>query len=362
MTDTKHYRLFSDLIKISVGNIEAFSEVPTIAEWDKLYNEANRQAVSGVLLEGVKRLPENQRPPRQMLMNWFSTVQQIMSVNRQVDKDTLKITQKWSKVGYRNIILKGQANAQLYPIPLTRVSGDIDVWVDAPRGEVINYIRKMFPKEEVTWIEMNFPVLKSTLVEVHFEPTYLYDPFTNRRLSKYLKSRIEFIGEMEIEGGKIPVLDKETNLVFQLTHIYRHLFFEGVGMRQIMDLYYLLQQDGITDTFPEVRKILKSIRLEHFTAGLMWIMRETFGMEEAKMILAPNEAEGRFLLSEIMMSGNFGHDDDRVGNRAEMNRWQRLTWGTKWALRLIGHYPREVMWHPIYRISQYLWRVKNGYL
>lgn len=362
MTDTRHYKLFSDLIKISIGNAEAFPEAPSNEEWEKLYNEANRQAISGILLEGVQRLPKEQRPPRQMLMNWFSTVQQIMAVNRQVNKDTVKISQKWGTVGYRNIILKGQANAQLYPSPLARVSGDIDIWIDAPRKEVITYIRKMFPKEEVTWIEMNFPVLKSTLVEVHFQLTYLYDPFTNRKLQNYLGRKLKHAEELKIEEGSIPVLDTETNIVFQLTHIYRHLFFEGIGMRQIMDLYYLLQKDDAMTTLPEVRKILKEIKMERFTSGLMWIMQETFGMEPAKVILAPDEKEGRFLLSEIMKSGNFGHDDGRVGNRAEMNRWQRLTWGTKWALRLIGHYPREVMWHPIYRISQYIWRVWNGYL
>ena len=200
MTDTRHYKLFSDLIKISIGNAEAFPEAPNNEEWEKLYNEANRQAISGILLEGVQRLPKEQRPPRQMLMNWFSTVQQIMAVNRQVNKDTVKISQKWGTVGYRNIILKGQANAHLYPSPLARVSGDIDIWIDAPRKEVISYIRKMFPKEEVTWIEMNFPVLKSTLVEVHFQLTYLYDPFTNRKLQNYLGRKLKHAEELKIEA------------------------------------------------------------------------------------------------------------------------------------------------------------------
>lgn len=362
MTDSKHYMLFSELMKISVGNAEKFSIAPNAGEWEKLYNEANRQAISGILLEGVQRLPKEQRPPRQLLMNWFSTVQQIMAISRQVNRDTVNISQKWSKVGYRNIILKGQANAQLYPTPLARVSGDIDVWIDAPRKEVITYIRKMFPNEEVTWIEMNFPVLKSTLVEVHFQLTYLYRPLANRILCKYLNKRLKHSERIKIEEGEIPVLDTETDIVFQLTHIYRHLFFEGVGMRQIMDLYFLLQKDDAPQAIPEVRKVLKKIKLERFTCGLMWILQETFGMDRTKMILEPDEKEGYFLLTEIMQSGNFGHDDDRVGNRADMNRWQRLTWGTKWALRLIRHYPAEVMWHPIYRIMQYSWRRWHNYL
>lgn len=359
---TPQHKLFFELVRISIGTLDALSHIPTEKEWDALYNEANRQALAGVLLEGVKRLPQEQMPSRQMRMNWHATSEHIAAQNRKMDKDTVWISKKWKQLGYDNIILKGQGNAQLYPNPLRRVSGDIDIWLDGNRKDIVKYIKRLFPKEEVTRIEMNFPVKKGTPIEVHFIPSFLYAPLADRKMQRYFREQQKKTKTISLEDGEINILNTEMNLVFQLTHIYRHLFYEGIGLRQLIDYYYLLQTDEARNVKHRAARQIQEIGLSKFAEGLMWVLQEVAGLTADRMLMSPNEQEGRFLLSEIMKAGNFGHDDDRVGNWAKMNRWQRLTWGMKWAWRLVGHYPREVMWHPIYRISQYFWRVYNGYL
>lgn len=354
-------KLFFELIQVSVGTRDELSRVPTAEEWRHIYDEANKQALTGVLMEGVKRLKGEQIPPRQMVFDWHATSQLIASENMQTNHDCVWLSKRWTKLGYRNVILKGQGNAQLYPNPLCRKPGDIDILIDAPRKEIIDYARKLFPHEEITSIEMNFPVLKTTPIELHFAASYLFDPTTNRRLQEYLQQGMKQTRIVELPDGCIEVPETEVNIVFQISHIFRHLFFEGIGLRQLVDFFYLLQSDGAEQTYTRVRAVLKEVKLVKFTSALMWVMQEVFGMKN-RLILPPNEREGRFLLDEMMRAGCFGHSDDRVGNWAEMNRWERLTWGTKWSFRLIRHYPREVMWHPFYRIRQYLWRLRNGYL
>lgn len=355
-------QLFFELVRISLGTADGFCHNPSAEEWHEIYNEANRQALAGVLMEGVKRLPAEQRPPRQLLLDWHSTSELIASQNRQTNHDCVWVSQRWTRLGYHNIILKGQGNALLYPNPLSRKPGDIDILIDAPRKKVIDYARRLFPHEEITRIEMNFPVLKTTPVEIHFKATYLYNPFTDRIICRYIEQQLPHTQKVKLHDGEIEIPGLEMNIVFQLSHIYRHLFFEGIGLRQLVDMYYLLHSEGVRDTFPHVREIINKVKLAKFTKGLMWILHDVFGMPDSMAILPPDEKEGRFLLNEIMKAGNFGQGDDRVGNWLEMNRWERLTWGMNWALRLIGHYPAEVMWHPIYRIRQYIWRRWNNYL
>lgn len=354
--------LFFEIIRVSIGTANTLNHAPSPEEWEYLYEEANRQTLTGVLLEGVKRLPSDQRPPRQLLMNWHATSEQIAAQNRKLNAETAWTYKKWKKVGYESMILKGQGNALLYPNPLRRTAGDIDIWLDGDRDDIVKYIKKMFPKEEVTRIEMNFPVRKDTTIEVHFIPSFLYDPFADRKMQKYFRDQQKKAKTIALDGEEIRIPNTEMNLVFQLSHIYRHLFYEGIGLRQLMDYYFLLQSEEAADAMANARVKLKEFGLEKFTRGLMWVLQSVFGLDEQRAVLPADEKEGKFLLSEIMRAGNFGHADDRVGNWAEMNRWQRMTWGTKWALRLIGHYPREVMWHPIYRITQYMWRLSNGYL
>lgn len=358
--------LFFELIRIAIGRQESFSHTPTDEEWRELFAEAKRQTLVGVLYEGLSHISADQKPPHQLLINWHATVQKIILDNKRVNHDTVWVSERWERLGYRSVILKGQGNALLYPDPMLRIPGDIDIWLDGDRKNIVDYIRSHFPKLEVTRIEMDFPVRKDTSIEIHFLPSFLYDPFKNRKMQRYFSRQLACPKQVELpEEGTINIPGDEMNLVFQLSHIYRHLFFEGIGFRQLMDYYYLSQvlssPDGarLKET---VLPVIRDLGLTDFCSALMWVLGEVFHMPQELMLTVPNEKRGRFLLGEVMRAGNFGHSDDRVGNWAKMSRWERLTWGTRWSWRLIGQYPREVFWHPYYRISQYAWRLFNGYL
>ncbi len=148
--------------------------------------------------------------------------------------------------------------------------------------------------------------------------------------------------------------------MLQLTHIYRHLFFEGVGLRQVMDYYYLLRSVDITTMKRErVKKSLKALHLTRFASALMWVLKDTFGIEDEYLLLQPDETEGRFLLQEILLAGNFGHYDHR--NNFKTTKWGKFWQRTLRNTRFTTHYPREVLWCPIYRIYQTIWKQANGY-
>lgn len=354
--------LFFELIRVSIGQADKLGHAPSAEEWEWMFDKAQEQTLGGVLLPALDKLPIEQRPPRQIIFNWHSLAEQIAAINRRLNHDTVWVSERWTKLGYHNVILKGQGNARLYPNPSLRHAGDVDVWLDGDLHKIAEYVLKHFPNLEVTRIEMDFPVKKDTTIELHFTPSFLYNPITNGRMQRFFKEQLKQTERIPLPDGEIEIPGMEMNLVFQITHIYRHLFYEGIGLRQLMDYYYLLQQPSAKDYHERVRKTLKSLNLSKFTAALMWVLGEVFHLQEDMMIVSPNQKEGQFLLDEIMRAGNFGHADDRTGNWAEMSRWQRLIWGTKWSFRLIRHYPREVMWHPYYRINQYFWRLRHGYL
>jgi len=96
------------------------------------------------------------------------------------------------------------------------------------------------------------------------------------------------------------------NVVFQLSHVYNHLLHEGVGLRQIIDYYFLLKSGNNNQLIIENGK-LKSLGLHHIAGALMWVMKEVLLMDEGWMIARPDEKRGRMLLDIIMAGGNFGH-------------------------------------------------------
>jgi len=106
------------------------------------------------------------------------------------------------------------------------------------------------------------------------------------------------------EGFRVPSL--RFALVMQLAHIQRHALSLGVGLRQIIDYYFLLKSGNNNQLIIENGK-LKSLGLHHIAGALMWVMKEVLLMDEGWMIARPDEKRGRMLLDIIMAGGNFGH-------------------------------------------------------
>ena len=65
------YSLFVELLQISVGTRDSFSRVPSALEWERIFDEAQRQAVAGIMLAGMERMPDEQRPNKVLLLQWI---------------------------------------------------------------------------------------------------------------------------------------------------------------------------------------------------------------------------------------------------------------------------------------------------
>ncbi|MCD8266650.1 MAG: nucleotidyltransferase family protein [Prevotellaceae bacterium] len=359
---TDDWRLFFSLIRVATKRENALPYTPSKEEWARLHAEALRQALAGVLYDAVERLPQEQLPPKAIRLHWYTQAERIAETNKRLDEASVLVSRRLREEGFRNAILKGQGNALLYPKPSLRQPGDIDIWLEGGRDKVISYVLSKFPKQRVQWLELDFPVLRDIPVEAHTAPSVLFCPKDNRRLQAFYREREEetFTNEKPLAGGTVCTPTWEMNAVFQLTHIYRHLFFEGIGMRQVMDYHYLLLSPEATgERRQEVREQLKRMHLLRFTGALMWVLQEVFHLEESLLLTPADPREGSFLLQEIMLAGNFGHYDER-------NKPKATPWGNFWQItlrnaRFLAHYPREVLWNPVYRLRQYAWRKRRGY-
>jgi len=393
--------LFFELIQISLGKRDCFTVLPTDNDWKDLFEQAKRQALIGMLFSGVERLLEGQSPPKSILLQWYALVQQIEEKNKLLNKQVVAVSNRFQKDGFKTCILKGQGNALLYPNPLRRQSGDIDIWLcpkdcaekkeglEECRKKTLSYVNKVTKPDEVVYHHVDFNVLKDTDIEIHFTPSWMFNPFNNKRLQRYfIDNRLEqfnnkvFIDDEDKHGFYIPTT--HFNLIYQLTHIYRHLFQEGIGLRQLMDYYFLLRSWGVrskeNDTrnyevgimnyeeehlLPirndEIIRLLKSMNLYKFAEAVMWVVGEVFGLERDLMLVEPNEKEGRFLLDEIMMAGNFGKYDERI-DLSNNSFFNRLTRRHKQTLKFWSAYPQEAAWEIPFRTWHYCWRKMKGYM
>ncbi|MBW0031337.1 nucleotidyltransferase family protein [Segatella copri] len=228
-------------------------------DWRQLYSFATKQTIIGICFDGIKRLSEEypeelKKNPieRDLLMTWMGVSQQIRRQNMKVNGVAAKLYSMLREDGLRCCILKGQGNALMYPNPYSRNPGDIDVWVNASREEITEYAQKKFELEDDIRLQHLETSFDDVPVELHFFPCSMNNLIYHARLQKWFKRNADLqcsnVVSLPDGAGDIAIPTSAFNVVYQLTHLYHHFFDEGIGMRQIID-YFLVVNDFSKNVF-----------------------------------------------------------------------------------------------------------------
>ena len=327
---------------------------------------AEKQALLGVCFYGMKRLPKDQTVnlPMGLKMRWLGMVATIQCRNELMNKRCMELQKILSSFGFDSCILKGQGIAAVYKENLVslRQSGDIDVWVKGGLNSIKTLAGKLNQKIRVTEQHADFTFFDDAEVEVHFIPSMLRNPLTDERLQSWFKKlENEQFANISADGLCVPTL--EFNLVYLIIHTYRHVFGEGVGLRQVMDYYMLLCSRPIrTELRQKTKTVLQSLNLYEFAAGLMWVMHEVFLLPKDKMLFEPNKRHGEFLLDEIMRAGNMGQYDERLASVRQSSSLKSFFLMNVYTFRLFKFYPQETLLAPFVRMYVWIWRKRKGWL
>lgn len=399
MTEKIYYKF----IQFALGTYEGKEFLDGSAlngfDWQRFYAFAKKQTLVGIIMEGISRLPKAVAPKQGLLMNWFMMSQNISRQNMMLNAATAEIYNKVKAAGYDCCILKGQANAAMYANPAARTPGDVDMWVNASREE-IRQLAQTLANEKGRIDEESYNHIALTTnaisVELHYTPGFMANFKYNRRLQQWFRESIDAQCRNMIalpdEAGEVAAPTADFNAVYQLYHLYHHYFYEGVGLRQVVDYYYVMwnvecgmwsEECGVKNSSLDnsssqakprttqhstfnIQHSLTRLGLWHFAGAMMYVLHEVLGLPEEKMIAPMDKKRGEMLLNDILCGGNFGHHDER-------HAWGRDTYdgnGFKHGalghnllrlhrdLRLLKYYPSEALSEPIFRLWHYYWRWK----
>ena len=460
-------------LKYCLGSKENMSRVIIGMDWQELYFFASKQALLGLCFEGIERLgkeyPEElkQNPiGRELLMTWMGKAQQIRRQNMKVNAVASKLFSMLREDGFRCCILKGQGNALMYPNAYSRNPGDIDVWIDASRERIMEYAQKKFELEDDIRLQHLETSLDGVPVELHFFPCSMNNILYHARLQKWFRRNADLqcshIAGLPDGAGDIAIPTSSFNVVYQLTHLYHHFFDEGIGMRQIID-YFLVVNDfsknvflntdlsnhpvnfsnhpvplskegstafpkplspqgtgdvtapsrcseplrskdgGASEPSPDcagwdrrgvsgdtssvscssasgssitsvssasttdpsastalvvVQRELKYLGLWKFAGAVMYVLHETLGLSEEKMIAPMDEKRGRLLLAEILDGGNFGRHFSKYGEFTHQSMGKKYFLKIWRNMHFVRYYPAEALCEPLFRTWHFFWRLK----
>ena len=353
--------IFFELIQIAIGTREADTFTHTLSndEWQQIYDISVKQTVAGIVFLGINKLPQEKRPHKQLYMQWFLLCESIKNKNRILSKAAEKISQKFAEIGFENTILKGQGVAELYPEPQYRIPGDIDIWLKGSRKEIYRYVKSVTPDCTPFYHHVDFNVIKDIEIEVHFTPSWMFNYFTNRTLQKYFEEQQEqqmHNTRTTANGICLHAPDNNFNRIFILVHIYRHLFSEGIGLRQILDYHMVLAQGFTPQERDNTMHILESLNMDGFAAACMHVLKKVFATKEEFLIAEPDAIEGEFLLNEIMIAGNFGKFDHRQDIGPNDKPIKGFFRKLRQCFRFFRYHTGEILFAPLFKIWHNIWR------
>ena len=389
---------YFEFLQVAVGSRKSLSVSVSYEDWHRLFEFCKRQTLICIGFSAVERLHAIGLVCTTTLrMQWMSIALQIEKQNEKHNRQCAELTRRYGHDGLSTCILKGQGNLLNYPEHLRkrRQCGDIDVWSvckhDIPialqtkkdkseyveyhgRKAVIEYVKmqhRLAGNNDMTkqnYHHIDAPTMDGTEVEVHFRAAHLYSPLRNWRLQKWMNEHADECMKNKTHLG-FAMPTSSVNVLYQMTHMFKHHIDGGLGFRHLMDYYYALrvwhndvmeckdlQSQGMwceglgthVMSNEEVMSVIRSFGMAKFAAAVMYVLHKVFDMSSHYYICNPNEKEGKKLLAEIMNSGNFGHYDSEKPN-VYQHRFQYHIWKFKRIFRLAMSYPEEALWEPVFR-------------
>ena len=354
--------LFLRILQLAIypnGDIKEKNIMP-LEEYRLLLSEARKQAVDGILLDEFRKVAvTDESHSRKNKLQWIARVLQLEKRNEQVNKYTRQVTDFFRKGGYRCCVLKGQGVALLYPNPKRRRCGDIDLWIEGERNGIVHFMRSKGVKVyDVHLVHATADFFDDVTVEIHFRPSWMYNPFLDSKLQQFFTEQAaeQFAHYDKEVGFAYPTI--YFNLVHSMVHINRHIFEEGIGFRQLVDYYYILQHSSRQER-DDAYKVLGSVGLKKFVGAVMYVLQQVLLLKDDMLLCKPNPKLGKQLLDSVMTGGNFGKF---LGLKRGRNRFEKGLLQWKHNLQLMLPYANEAMWIPVFQVWHYLWRKRKGYL
>ena len=388
--------LFVELIQIALGTRTVLSKIPSENEWQQIYDTAVKQSLVGVVLSGIEVIRAKNvelSVPKILLLQWIGEVQMIEQQNKKLNEAAEHLIRVFKNGRLRSCVLKGQGVARLYDVrckksdvrsqnseqssessrvqefkgssgslSLRRQPGDIDLWVEGGREKVLQFLKSSYLKTGTVVIHhVDTSIIDGVETEVHFLPSYSYNYLRYAKYKKFFKeeANLQFNHFDERVGFAYPT--NRFNAVYLMMHIFRHVFHEGIGLRQLMDYYFVLIH--LTD---EERKWaygkLKWLGLGNVTSAVMYVMKAVFLMDDKYLLCSPSEKTGKYLLDEIFAGGNFGKFGEQYESAHSGNGFNLYLKNLKRLGKVYSLCPSEVLWAPIWKPTHWMWRKWKGYV
>lgn len=293
-------------------------------DWEKVYQLAEEQSVTGVVLAGIEH--SFVKPPQEFLLQWIGEVQIIEQQNKAMNDFVAKLIEKLRKEDVYAILVKGQGIAQCYERPLWRASGDVDLLLNDINYEKAKKV--LIPLAD--GVEQEYKSFKHIGMTLNGEYVVELHGTMHSRLSNRIDRGVDEAQRDVFFGGNVRswqngntsvfLPSPNNDVIFVFTHILHHFYIEGIGLRQICDWCRLLWTFRDSLNYGLLESRIRKMGLMSEWKAFASVAVDWLGMPNEAMPFYDSrfKVKGERILKFVLETGNFGQNREREASKSYM--------------------------------------------
>jgi hypothetical protein len=234
---------FLSLVRLGIGHrADALSQH---IDWETIQPLALQHGLSAIVIDGIERLPENKRPPKEKLLEWIGEVLQGYEYRFEMYRRSIaEMANFYNSHGYKMMVLKGYACSLNWPKPEHRPCGDIDIWLFGKQKEADD----VFVKERGVRVDKSHhhhTVFNwgDFTVENHYDFVNIHAHRSSAELEKVFKELgMDDSHFVEIRGERVYLPSSNLHALFLIKHMVSHFAAAEISLRQVLDWAFFVER------------------------------------------------------------------------------------------------------------------------
>ena len=320
----------------------------TSGQWTAVYRLASEQGVLAVVWDGVRQLPPEVQPPRELRLRWAYNVERIERRYAQQQHRAAELAGIFAEAGIRTVVLKGLAVSRSYPVPAHRPCGDLDCFLcgDYERGNRAAEAAGAEVKRD--FYKHSHIVFRGLTVENHRFCTAVRGSRRAKELERRLQRLLAERPSDRLADTSLLAPPADFNALFLTRHALSHFLTEGISLRHLCDWAVFIEREGAQVDWAAFREIAAEHRLLRFAEILSDLSVRYLGVARNPLpaevpaisdrvlenILRErrhlNDSAGRVWSKRLRLVGNLCRDRWKyrdVYERSFLLELMRLSWG-----------------------------------
>lgn len=271
-------RVFLQLVRLGIGYPGGV--LCDTVDWNELWTLAKRQGLSAVVLDGLERQPEEQRPSKELLLQWIGETLQSYEYRYELYRRAIaELASFYREHDLKVMILKGYACSLDWPKPEHRPCGDIDIWLFGKQkeGDAILESEKHIKVDKSHHHHTVF-YWRDFMVENHYDFINVYAHKSSADLEKLFKE----LGSddshcTEVCGEKVYLPSPNLHALFLVKHMASHFASSEISLRQVLDWAFFVEKHTKEIDWNWLLELLESFHMKDFFNIINAICIEDFG-------------------------------------------------------------------------------------